>query len=1576
MRRKIISFVAAAVMAFGLFLNFLPAISAAASDNLIQNGSFEDGLVAGSWVQPDGDVAIDSEKAQNGSNSIVLGAGTNFAQTDYISIEPNTDYRLSGYIFRESGDTHTYLDLWDIPGELQLETSLNNQWEYVYGIWNSGENTSVRVRCVVEGAQAKAWFDNVRFEKIEEKADGGELLDNGSFEDGLVGGSFIAPAEGVAGAVTLDTTKANSGSNSAKISAGTSFVQTGTVNVKKDTDYIISGYIFAEKQGANAYIDLWDIPGEVELSVTKYGEWQKVSGIWNSRSNETIRLRGVVIGEDSGNVWFDDISLKEVTEKTTELTNNGFELDDDMWTSEHPNARSQIVDDFAHTGKRSMRVNPVDTIECFTSKMITVEPDSYYKYSAYVYRENADASAFIDMHDIQGEVQVNASKTGEWEKLTGTWYSGNNTTVILRGVVEGNITGYTWFDDFSFELSSAVEVSGTFEEDDGSWSMSNKEVIDRSNEKAYEGEYSLKSSARGPAVVTATSSPIKLEPYTDYIYSAYIYREDDSSFAYIDFLDAAYELQIRGSKVGEWEYVEGIWNSGENASINMRAVVERNFSIDAPEITGDVYFDNISLVKADQQYGVAEVVNPSFESTGNDGLGNVFGWTITGTDLIYVDDDNVHSGNTAMHSTVRGQEIALFYSKLIPVEKNTDYRISGYIYREDDSGWAYFDLCDITGEIELKAKKTGEWEYLSGVWNSGDHEYVRLRGVAERIAENSGPSYEGTTGDSWFDDIKMEKIVYEPYSEEEVTLSADAEYFTLSSSDTKATIAVDDNKLYLTALKNSETSQSWISGAQQVPFINTISDEPVEWVFDSAKESAKEVRLKFKSTDGKFDLESVWTAPAGEGPISYNSYITNNSGKTVAINDEDVVAADVILSVPENTTLYRFNRSRMNNGLDEDFTTGVLTTDITTELFLKSHVEGNWRTNYGTLPFHMMSDDSGNGLYYGYDWNYGKIFTRTQNDEGKVRMTARLGQDTSYTDREDGEVFEVPGMFFGTYKGSLDDGSNSMKRWFYNNRMTKTLRENEDEPLIELHTSANSEAEWAENLKNDYASWGVGLIKQDYWWQTDTLPEDPGSGFDSYLEQQWLPNKERWPNGMTLGHMAHENGLKLSLYMCDTYQGVDIGTKEGREKQLDALRMRIEDWGVDYWRSDFEVVTPNDYDSFEGLLYILDTLFEEYPDFRYECCSAGGALKNFEMFERLTVMTFEDTGNALNHRMAFYSNSYMVNPIQLKFDVGVDWGSEGTEDWVRYNNRTGMMGAFMVCASTRPLNDMEIGVAKETYKLYNERQRPILRGADVYHILPMPDGENWDGMEFYNNALGKGSIFLFKPSEQAEDEKVIYADGLKSDSVYYVEFEDRDELSCYMTGEQLMNEGIKVTGMTAKYDTEIIWLTDMSHMDIPVDVVFEGDEDSQNLRPAEVIVELLTNGETSGDDKLVLNKENDYSGAFEDYKGVIDGKEVEYSIMAPEIKGYTMSISGSATAGFTVTYTLESSEEKPPQPSKPVDPDGDEDTPELDKPQDDDAPKTGEESTMKIWGIALLAAGLSAMIAARNLRKRSRKQER
>ncbi len=44
------------------------------------------------------------------------------------------------------------------------------------------------------------------------------------------------------------------------------------------------------------------------------------------------------------------------------------------------------------------------------------------------------------------------------------------------------------------------------------------------------------------------------------------------------------------------------------------------------------------------------------------------------------------------------------------------------------------------------------------------------------------------------------------------------------------------------------------------------------------------------------------------------------------------------------------------------------------------------------------------------------------------------------------------------------------------------------------------------------------------------------------------------------------------------------------------------------------------------------------------------------------------------------------------------------------------------------MNDMGKKAAKEHCALYNERRRVIVRGCDVYHILLMPDGTDWDGM--------------------------------------------------------------------------------------------------------------------------------------------------------------------------------------------------------------------------------------------------------
>ena len=101
------------------------------------------------------------------------------------------------------------------------------------------------------------------------------------------------------------------------------------------------------------------------------------------------------------------------------------------------------------------------------------------------------------------------------------------------------------------------------------------------------------------------------------------------------------------------------------------------------------------------------------------------------------------------------------------------------------------------------------------------------------------------------------------------------------------------------------------------------------------------------------------------------------------------------------------------------------------------------------------------------------------------------------------------------------------------------------------------------------------------------------------------------------------------------------------------------------------------------------------------------------------------------------------------------------------------MGAMMVCGSERELDDQEEAVARETWQLYQTKQRAILRGGDVYHILPFPDAVNWDGMQYFNPDLNKGSVLLFKPAGSAPDEKVIKLKGLDRKATYTLAFQDR-----------------------------------------------------------------------------------------------------------------------------------------------------------------------------------------------------------
>lgn len=834
------------------------------------------------------------------------------------------------------------------------------------------------------------------------------------------------------------------------------------------------------------------------------------------------------------------------------------------------------------------------------------------------------------------------------------------------------------------------------------------------------------------------------------------------------------------------------------------------------------------------------ITNSSFE-TGD-------GWNYGG---IFRTNDKAHTGNYSVKTNVRGNAVAICPSKQLSIKPNTDYLLSGYVYRQDNSTWGYIDLNDMTSEIQLLNTDTyGEWVHLSGVWNSGSNTNVTVRLVVEPNYTINQHLKEGVTGDVWFDDVEFSPIDYGKYSEDIPSLSNLKKDYVLENSDIKTQITTDNNKEFLTKFENKENGISFINSVSNVPLVQPVSGATLNWVLtDVIKDTDKALSgtgkdvfnqyvFVYKSESPKLTLKTYYRIYPS-GPLYHFSEIINNTGKDFVFNASDISCADVLFKVPQNAEVYRFNRSRYNNGADGLFTTGVLKSNVTENMFLKSKVENSWLLSSGELPFEIIH--SGNrGMYIGYEWSYGEMLLQTQSNKNLMKFSASLGFSSDTIKRENNEVLTIPPVFFGLYEGSVDDGSNNMKKWFYNHLMTQTLRENQNEPYIEFHLPLFSEGDLKNYINsNDLSKYGVEMTKMDYWW---TVPNDQ---FDSVLEQTWNPDKNKWPNGMTYGKLVKEKfpSMKTSLYMCDTYNGVDIGTKSGQKAQIDALQQRMDNWKIDCWRSDFDLLKPNNYQNHEGLMNILDTMIANNSNFRYEHCSAGGSLKDFSTLQRMSFMTMEDSGGALNHRMAFYSNSYMINPVQLKFDIGFDWTSpedssyisNNQSKWTTYNVRTAMLGAMMVQNVSGWLSDIQKSELIKGWELYKTKQRPILKGADVYHILPMPDGKNWDGIEFYNKDIEKGSVFLFRDkNKNATDgsSKNIKLMGLSDNAQYKIEFQDRTSQNTQKSGYELRQNGITVTGMNSVYDSEIIWIEKIGDIEPTSAQTEQTEEPTQQTEPS------------------------------------------------------------------------------------------------------------------------------------------------
>ena len=297
--------------------------------NLVVDGSFEDGTWGADACERETTIVQDGEaslKHPAGNPAIKIAA-------QQIAVEPNTEYTLTGWIYRENGEGWAYLDFNDIPGELELDRGMTtaNEWVEVSGVWNSGDKTSIWLRTVTENCTGAVYFDNISLVKNsgDEPIEGGDenLWPDGDFEGGATSygsvGSF---------SVITDPDKADNHVLYGN-AAGLTLYRLPAFAVKPATEYMLSckakvnfDYTEYNKTASarrRAWIDIFkdgsnDVPSntlaEISLDTTKDNGWENFEVRFTTGDTQYSSFARIVSEnmQDGDQVWFDDIKLIEV----------------------------------------------------------------------------------------------------------------------------------------------------------------------------------------------------------------------------------------------------------------------------------------------------------------------------------------------------------------------------------------------------------------------------------------------------------------------------------------------------------------------------------------------------------------------------------------------------------------------------------------------------------------------------------------------------------------------------------------------------------------------------------------------------------------------------------------------------------------------------------------------------------------------------------------------------------------------------------------------------------------------------------------------------------------------------------------------------------------------------------------------------------------------------------------------------------------------------------------------------------------------------------------------------------------
>jgi alpha-galactosidase len=665
--------------------------------------------------------------------------------------------------------------------------------------------------------------------------------------------------------------------------------------------------------------------------------------------------------------------------------------------------------------------------------------------------------------------------------------------------------------------------------------------------------------------------------------------------------------------------------------------------------------------------------------------------------------------------------------------------------------------------------------------------------------------------------------------------------FSLATADTRLGLSIVDGQPMITSLSAGK-SESWVGQCPETALPRTATvngqDKPLKW---SARGNMQifthggtlTISTNYECADPQLSVVSYWFIHSVEqpGPIEHTVRIENKGKDAVTLLPPPTIA---LAMVPKNGRSLENWWVEKTSGHVGDPGTHTDALQPGYQKILNCGPYSLSEAKRDEMPWFCIQDaTSKQGIYGGIEFS-GWTETKVEMDQGgQVNVSMGLtprGENKARSRIEPGATLTLPTCFIGAYKGEVDDGCNTLHRF-----VEKYLRP----PMPYGVTPVLVNNSWgsgmavdetlAKRMIDDCADLGIEVYHVDAGWYKAV--------------GNWHSSPEKFPNGLekTVDYV-HSKGMKFGLWVGWTQGGHDknagpeslnvftpsqknwfgrdmsddwhtgpftgetvcLACKDAREWCLNDLRRMVKDYKLDLLEHDQTMVLdscgreghghiPGDRMDVsrtcaEGYYEVYDQLRKENPNLLFEDCVNGGRFFDFGVAKRAHYICMTDDYDPLNLRKCFYDSSYPFPPSMLEAYIADHRGE--TLHSFRYMLRSAMLGWCTIMMDTSKWTPEQRTAGKREFAFYKDRLRPLIASANVYHVLPRPDGKRWDGMQYVAPKTGKGVLFVFRPDSDQESQNVVFR-GLNPKKSYQIEAADGSASGTY-SGADLMKSGLTV----------------------------------------------------------------------------------------------------------------------------------------------------------------------------------------